>query len=77
MKTTILLSILLILSRIWVAYSFEPESASIVGSYQAFAHLFVGGLIVAWFCQRKAYQAWLFCILVAVEVSAAVLSRVL
>lgn len=74
---SVLAGLLLIAMRIVIAVRFPPESASMVGSYQAVAHLFVGGLAVAYYFQRKRWQAVLFWLLIAVEISAAVLSRVL
>lgn len=40
------------------------------GSYEAFAHLFVGGLIGAWLVSRRWLYLWLVIVLSAVELVA-------
>jgi hypothetical protein len=71
----ILLAALFAVARLFVGHR-EP---SLAGSYQALAHLFVGGLLGAWLVDRQqwAWCGWLALGLSAVEVLAFVLGRVL
>lgn len=76
MKTTIAIGILFIVTRIWIGMTVEPESFHWVQAYKDAAHLFIGGLAVAWWFNRHRWQWRLFWLLNAVEVAVAVLSRV-
>lgn len=77
MAVSILLGIFLAAARIWIGLNIEPEPASWAGAYQAVAHLFVGGLAVAWYYQPRwiNWQWTLFWTLNIVEVATAILSR--
>jgi len=48
---------------------------SVGGSYQAFAHLFVGGLVGAYLASRKRDYLWLALALSAVELFAFLVTR--
>lgn len=75
MKATMLVGLLLIVSRIWMGLNIEPDPFHWVQAYKDVAHLFMGGLFVAWWVKRHRWQWWLFWVLNAVEVSVAVWSR--
>ena len=53
-----------------------PRPASLLLSYEAAAHVFVGGLFVAWRYTRDRRRLWLFVALCVIEVVAAIASRV-
>ena len=75
MKTTLAIGIVLAASRIWLGFTVEPEAFSWFQAYKDAAHLFMGGLAVAWWVKRLAWQWWLFWILNGIEVAVAVISR--
>jgi hypothetical protein len=72
---TILFAAAIIAIRVWMAAAVPPESPTWIDVYKDVAHLFVGGLFVAWYIQRGRWQWRLFWLLNAVEVAAAVYSR--
>lgn len=76
MKTTIAIGMLLAAVRIWIGFNIEPESFHWVQAYKDAAHLFMGGLAVAWWHGRQRWQWRLFWALNVVEVAVAVMSRV-
>ena len=71
----VITAIVLIAIRVWMAVEIPPESPNWIDVYKDVAHLFMGGLFVAWYIQRLKWQWRLFWILNAVEVAAAVYSR--
>lgn len=76
MKTTIAFGLLLAASRVWLGATVEPEEFQWVQVYKDIAHLYMGGLAVAWWYKRYKWQWWLFWSLNAVEVAVAIWSRV-
>jgi len=72
---TILLGVLLALSRIYLGFNVEPEEFHWISVYKDTAHLFMGGLFVAWYIKRYKWQWYLFWALNIVEVAVAVFSR--
>ncbi len=76
MKITLLFGLALIIVRVWIGFSVPLESITFVDLYKDVAHLFMGGLAVAWWLQRNRWQWWLFWALNAVEVVVAVWSRI-
>ena len=52
MKTTILIGVLLAAVRIWLGFNIEPESFRWDQVFKDAAHLFMGGLAVAWWFNR-------------------------
>ena len=75
MKITLLIGIILIIGRIILGVTVQPESATFSDFYKDAAHLFVGGLAVAAWIQKHKWQWVLFWLLIIVEVAVAVLSR--
>lgn len=75
MKLAIAFGLLLAAIRIWIGFSVPPESFSLVQVFKDVAHLFMGGLFVAWYIQRQSWQFWLFWWLNILEVVVATLSR--
>jgi len=75
MKTTLVFAVALAAVRIWMGFNVEPESFQWVQLYKDVAHLFMGGLFVAWWIKRQRWQWQLFWALNAVEVAVAVFSR--
>lgn len=63
---TILLAVIVTGGRFFV----PGHNLSLAGSYEAFAHLFVGGLIGAWIVSRKAWMLWIVGIMSVVELAA-------
>ena len=65
--------------RIYIGYAVAPAEASAVGAYEAIAHVFMGGLLVAaWNSAGSIATNWrwqLFWALCVLEVVVAVLSR--
>jgi len=50
---------------------FQPtHELSLSGSYQAFAHLYVGGLIGAWLVSKKPFWFIMTIVMIAVELTA-------
>ena len=76
MKITILFGMLLIVIRIWIGCTVEPEQFNWVAAFKDTAHLFMGGLAVAWWIQKHPWQWKLFWVLNLVEIAVAVLSRI-
>ena len=72
----IAVGVVLAIIRIWMGFAVEPESPSWVDVYKDVAHLFIGGLAVAWWHARHRWQWRLFWSLNVVEVAVAVLSRI-
>jgi peptidoglycan/LPS O-acetylase OafA/YrhL len=75
MRLTIAFGLLLVVGRVWLGMHHPPESFEWIQAYKDTAHLFMGGLAVAWWFQRKRWQWWLFWALNVVEVAVAILSR--
>ncbi len=48
---------------------------SLTGTYEAFAHLFIGGLIGAWIGTRQTWLVWVIAGLSAVELLAFLFKR--
>lgn len=76
MKLTITIGVVLAILRIWIGSISEPEAFHWVQAYKDAAHLFIGGLAVAWWIQRQKWQWRLFWILNIIEVTVAILSRI-
>lgn len=74
MVPAIYLGFALAFLRVLFVIDGKPESVIAWQSFQAVAHLFVGGLFVAWCFQRQDWQKRLFWSLVAVEVLSAAFS---
>ena len=74
--SAILIGSVLAAVRIWMGLNIEPEVFEWLQAYKDVAHVFIGGLAVAWWFQRSDWQWWLFWALNAVEVSVAILSRI-
>ena len=51
----------------------SPHPVSFQGSYEAVAHLFVGGVIGAWLVSRERWLLWIALALTIVEVGSAVI----
>ena len=76
-KTTmIVIGMVLAVSRIWVGVNIEPESFQWVQVYKDAAHMFMGGLAVAWWHKQYHWQWLLFWTLNVVEVAVAIWSRI-
>lgn len=76
MWVTIIIGVLFGIARVWLGFNVEPESFEWAQAYKDAAHLFIGGLAVAWWFQRKWWQWNMFWALNAVEVVVAVWSRI-
>lgn len=70
----------LVIARVVIAFTVEPQHISLVGSYKAIAHLFMGGLAVSAWNDNNALAHdvkwaafWFLCL---VEVASATVSRV-
>lgn len=61
--------------RIWMGVYVPPEPASLAQVYKDVAHLFMGGLGVAWWLQRLYWQWALFVGLNLLEITVAIGSR--
>jgi len=75
LQLVILFGVLLAIGRVWIGVTVPAEALTVVDVYKDVAHLFIGGLAVAWWLQRERWQWYLFWLLNAVEVGVAVLSR--
>jgi len=75
MKTTVAIGLVLAVARVWIGFNVEPESFAWSQAYKDVAHLFMGGLAVAWWIKRLRWQWWLFWALNIVEVGVAIASR--
>lgn len=75
MKTAlvILVGMLLMIGRLFV----HPEHPTAADVYKDIAHIFIGGLFVAWRFQRHPWQKILFWALCLWEVFVAIGSRVI
>lgn len=78
MKILLAIAVLLAVGRIYIGFTVEPESPSLVDLYKDLAHVFIGGLGVLWWQFRKIDPLYgiLFWGLNAVEVTVAILSRI-
>lgn len=76
MKLTLAIAALLAAARIWLGFNVEPEAFQWVQVYKDSAHLFMGGLAVAWWYGRHDWQWLLFCAMCVLEVTVAILSRI-
>ncbi len=75
MKNTTL-ALLLVAIGFGVARFYMPTHAlSPHGSYEAFAHLFVGGLIGAWLATKDKFYGWLALALSVLELVAFTVGR--
>lgn len=73
MKTLILLTIAVALGVF--RFTLPPTHLSVSGSYQAVAHLFVGGLFGVGYANKDRECIWIAWGLTVVEVVAAVVTR--
>lgn len=62
--------------RTALALEHPPEPFTWFNAYKDIAHVYVGGLGVAWWIQRQQWQIVLFVGLNGVEVAAAIYSRI-
>ncbi len=76
MKFTILVAVILATIRVYIGATIEPPKMDWVDAYKDSAHLFMGGLFVAWWIRRQTWQMAVFVVLNVVEVSVAVWSRI-
>ena len=76
MKLTILVAVILAVLRIYIGATVEPPKMDLVDVYKDAAHLFIGGLFVAWWIRRQAWQMVVFVLLNVVEVAVAIWSRI-
>ena len=70
-----LFAVTLVVFRIYIAATMEPETATFTDFYKDIAHLFIGGIFVLWMLQKETWQAVIFWGLCLIEVVAAVWSR--
>ena len=75
MRLTILAALLIGAMRIWMGFNVPTESFEWLQVYKDVAHLFMGGLFVAWRIVRQKWQKYLFVGLCALEIVVAVASR--
>lgn len=85
MIPTLAFAILLAVIRLWIGLNIPPESFQWVEAYKDVAHLFMGGLGVAWWMHLESeeaefepalnWQFWLFVALCIIEVAVAIFSR--
>lgn len=68
-------SLAFILIRFWIALSIDPAPLSVVGSFKAFAHLYVGVLIGLAICQKERWIWTVIAVMSVAEVAFAVWSR--
>jgi hypothetical protein len=68
--------IILATIRVYLGFTVEPQHATLFDIYKDVAHLYMGGLFVAWRIQKKRYQFWLFWMMCLLEVAVATLSRI-
>lgn len=73
--TVITIGVILGAMRVWMGFTFPPEDFQWLQAYKDAAHLFMGGLGVAWWIQRQTWQWVLFLLLSVLEVGVAVASR--
>ena len=71
-----LTGIALTVLRISLALEYPPESFTWFNAYKDIAHVYIGGVGTAWWIQRQQWQIVLFLGVNAVEVTAAVFSRI-
>lgn len=76
MKATIMFGVFLAVVRVWIGFTVEPEPFAMTQAYKDTAHLFMGGLAVAAWRDRQAWQHVLFWGLCVLEVAVAVFSRI-
>lgn len=58
-----------------VRFAISPSELSFSGTYQAVAHIFVGGLLGAWLASRQRAYLWIVLGLSVLEVIAAISAR--
>ena len=75
-KRVVCLAVVLAIIRIWIGLTVEPDVFSWVAAYKDMAHIFMGGLGVAWWLEQKRWQSTLFVAMTALEVAVAGLSRI-
>lgn len=78
MYPVIIFAVVLGLLRVLIGITVEPEPITWVGAYKAVAHLFMGGLFVAWLGQPVPYGRWMgatFGLLCLLELGVALWSR--
>lgn len=75
MRLTLIVGIVIGILRIVIGMNFPPQTPDLVSVYKDIAHLFMGGLAVALYRDRKEWQSNLFWGLCFLEVLAAILSR--
>ncbi len=76
MKTHFFYLTLLCMVFAMLRFTIQPHSLSWEGAYQAFAHLFVGGLAGAWLATKDRSYLILVVVLTLVEVWAFVLGKI-
>ncbi len=59
-----------------IRFIIPSHSLSLEGTYQAFAHLFVGGLVGAWLTTKKEFYLILFTALIFIEIVAFFVARI-
>jgi len=72
----LLVAVTLALGRIYLGYTTTPEPVTTVAVFKDFAHLFVGGLFVAWWLTKQNYLWYTFLGLCIVEIVVATLQRI-
>jgi len=75
MKATIAFAVALSAVRVWIGATVDPEPLSFVQVYKDIAHLFMGGLAVAWWRDQEQWQWRTFWTLNAIELAVALISR--
>ena len=76
MKITLMVAVILAVIRVWMSLNIAPDAFHWAQAYKDAAHLFMGGLVVAAWRDNRPWQWSIFWGLSALEVLAAVLSRI-
>lgn len=71
----ITIALVLGLLRIWIGAKFAPEPFKWLNVYKDIAHIYIGGLIVAWYYEKELWQAYTAIGLTVLEVTVAIWSR--
>jgi hypothetical protein len=75
MKTIATIGFVLVYLRIWIGINFEPEPFHLLQAYKDIAHVFIGGLGVAWYYSKEHWQWHLFWFMCGVEITTAIITR--
>lgn len=75
MKQVIVMGLIFAIMRVSFAFVVPPDTFSWFQVYKDLAHLFMGGLSVAWWIQRNKWQWNLFWLMNFIEVATAILTR--